>query len=218
MLHLELDGGGPRYEQLARALRQAIVSGQLKPGTRLPPTRELAAELGLSRNTVLTAYEIVCTEQLAHSRGGSGTYVSAVSRGEPSARPYVEVGPQSRYAQRLRELRPLALRAARGLRYDLHYGEPLLDFALVTAWRRELGVAAGRARLTYPPAPGLRELREAICDHVGRRRGVVCEADDVIVVHGTQQATALLARVLVNEGDPVAIEDPHYQLIAHALQ
>jgi GntR family transcriptional regulator/MocR family aminotransferase len=218
MLHLELDGGGPRYEQVARALRQAILSGQLKPGTRLPPTRELAAELRLSRNTVLTAYEIVCSEQLAHSRGGSGTYVSAVSRGASGARPQVEVGPQSRYAQRLRQLAPTALRAGRGLRYDLHYGEPLLDVTLVTAWKKALGAAAGRARLHYPPAPGVRELRAAISDHVGRRRGVVCEADDVIVVHGTQQATALLARVLLNEGDPVAIEDPHYQLVAHALQ
>jgi GntR family transcriptional regulator/MocR family aminotransferase len=217
MLHLELDGSGARYEQLARALRKAIVSGRLPAGARLPPTRELATQLRLSRNTVLTAYEIICTEQLARTRGGSGTYVNTVSREPPAARGQTQVGPQSRYTERLRRLPAVTMRSASRLRYDLQYGEPYLDAALVTAWRKELSAAAARARLRYPPVQGLRELRAAICSHVGRRRGVICDADDVIVVHGTQQAVSLIARVLVDEGQPVAIEEPHYPLVAHAL-
>ena len=82
MLHLELDGSGPRYEQLAQSVKAAIQTGRLKAGTRLPPTRELARQLGVSRNTVLTAYEILCVEGLAQGRGGPR---STVSRQWPTA-------------------------------------------------------------------------------------------------------------------------------------
>lgn len=218
MLHLELDGDGSRYGQLARALRGAIAIGQLRPGARLPPTRELAAQLALSRNTVLTAYEILRAEGLAHAREGSGTFVNAVAPARPASAPASGVEPQSRYAERARRIPTVALRASSGVRYDLQYGEPLLDLALVDAWRKELAGAAGRARLHYPAAQGLRPLREAICDHVGRRRGVLCSSEDVIVVHGTQQAVTLLARVLLDEGDEVVVEDPLYPLITQALE
>ena len=76
-MFLQFDGNGALYAQLARALKRAILQGQLKAGTALPATRALAAELGLSRNTVLTAYEMLCAEQLAVARVGSGTFVSA---------------------------------------------------------------------------------------------------------------------------------------------
>lgn len=218
MLHLELDGDGSRYEQLTRALRHAIGAGQLRPGARLPPTRELATQLSLSRNTVLTAYEILCAEGLAHSRGGSGTFVNAGTSPRATTVPAGRVSPQSRYAERARRLAPIAPRAPSHVRYDLQYGEPLLDLALVTAWRRELAAAAGRARLHYPSAQGVRALREAICEHVARRRGILCDSDDVIVVHGTQQAVTLLARVLVDEGEEVVVEDPRYPLITQALE
>jgi GntR family transcriptional regulator/MocR family aminotransferase len=218
-MHLELDGRGARYAQLARSLKSAIFGGQLKPGSRLPPTRELAVQLGLSRNTVLTAYEILCAEQLAQARGGSGTYVTATAVPEAPRRASEPVPAQSRYAARLRQLPPSAFRRyGPRARYDLQYGEPLLDLPLITAWRRHLTAATSRARLHYPAAQGLRDLREAICEHVARRRGIVCDADDVVIVSGTQQAVTLLARVLVDDGDTVAIEEPRYQLAASALQ
>jgi GntR family transcriptional regulator / MocR family aminotransferase len=218
MLHLELDGDGARYEQLTRALRYAIDFGQLRPGARLPPTRELAMQLALSRNTVLTAYEILCAEGLAHSRGGSGTFVNARSMSRPASGPVQPVAPQSRYAERSRRIPPVAPRMPSRVRYDLQYGEPLLDPVLITTWRKELAAAASRVRLHYPSAQGLRALREAICEHVARRRGVLCDSDDVIVVHGTQQAVTVLARVLVDEGDEVVVEDPRYPLITQALE
>lgn len=218
-MHLDFDGNGALYEQLARALKRSILQGQLKAGAQLPATRELAVELGVSRNTVLVAYEMLCGEQLAVARRGSGTYVTNTTDVLVAHRPAEIVPPQSRYATRLRKLPPIAIRRFDApVRYDLRYGEPLLDLGLVSAWRSELSRAAMRCPLNYPPANGLRELRESICEYVARRRGVMCSAADVVIVNGTQQAIALLARVLVNEGDAVAVEDPHYQFAVHALR
>jgi GntR family transcriptional regulator/MocR family aminotransferase len=222
-MFLRFDGNGARYAQLARALKRAILEGQLQAGAALPATRVLAAQLKLSRNTVLTAYEMLRAEQLAVARGGSGTFVSAsvVPAGPPrqKTRAGVPLPPQSRYAARLRGLPQPALRGlSPRLRYDLHYGEPLIDPPLASAWRRELARAAGGAHWGYPPAAGLRVLRQAIAEYLARRRGVVCDADDVVVVSGTQQAVSLLARLLLDEGAPVAIEDPGYELTSRTLQ
>ncbi len=218
-MQIDLDGRGTLYEQLARALKRSILQGRLKPGVRLPATRELAAELGVSRNTVLTAYELLSAERLATSRSGSGTYVARAAIAQAARAPAESVPPQSRFATRLRRLPPDPLRRFDPpVRYDLQYGEPLLDLPLVTAWRREIARAATRAELRYPAASGLRELREAICEYLARRRGVVCGPADVIIVNGAQQAIALAAQVLVDDGDTVALEDPHYPLAAHAYR
>lgn len=236
-MYLELDGDGALYAQLARALRRAIRRGQLRPGALLPPTRELAAQLGLARNTVVAAYEMLCDERLAVARVGAGTFVaggavdgsagpagasgrSAAARGAGAAAPSVPaLPPASRYASRLRELPASVLAVGgRALRYDMRYGEPLVDPTLATAWRRELSRAASQMDWHYAPSAGVRELRESIAEYVGRRRGVVCSADDVVVVAGTQQAVALLARVLLDEGATVAVEDPGYDLALRALQ
>jgi len=218
-MQLELDDNGSLYEQLARALKRSILQGTLKPHARLPATRELAQELGLSRNTVLTAYEMLVAERLALSMKGSGTYVAASTASATTARRVVATVPaQSRYAARLRRLPPHALhRIEPTVRYDLRYGEPLFDQTLVTAWRRELSRAASRCDLNYPPSNGLRELREAVCEYVARRRGVICSPSDVLIVNGTQQAINLIARVLVDEGSGVVVEDPHYPYALRAL-
>lgn len=218
-MHLDLDGNGALYEQLARALKRSVLQGALKAGTRLPATRELAAELRVSRNTVLTAYETLCAESLAVPRRGSGTFVAAAPIAPVAGAVTDSVPAQSRYAARLHALPPIAMRRfGSPVRYDLRYGEPLHDPALVTAWRRALPRAAERSALHYPAANGLQPLREQIAQYVARRRGVVCNAADVVVVNGTQQALTLIARVLLDEGDRVVIEDPHYPFAVHGLR
>jgi len=218
-MFLQFDGNGALYAQLARSLKRAILQGQLKGGTALPPTRALAAELRLSRNTVLTAYEMLCAEHLAVARIGSGTFVSESMASGDKSPIKAQVPAQTRYAARLRSLPRLTLRrVAPRLRYDLHYGEPWIDPPLVTAWRHELSRAASVGEWGYPPSAGLRVLRQAISEYLARRRGVVCHADDVVVVSGTQQAISLLARVLIDEGSVVAIEDPGYELASRSLQ
>src|SRR4051812_35951719 len=97
-MFLQFDGSGALYAQLARALKRAILQGQLKAGAALPATRALAAQLGLSRNTVLTAYETLCAEQLTVARIGSGTFVSASIPSGDKAPIKAQVPAQTRYA------------------------------------------------------------------------------------------------------------------------
>jgi GntR family transcriptional regulator / MocR family aminotransferase len=219
-MYLALDGHGDLYAQLARALKQAMLDGRLAAGERLPSSRQLSKELGLSRNTVVTAFELLLGEHIVESRTGAGTFVAAAVPARTSRAPSsTVVAAPSRYAERARRLPPLHLRPTLAhLRYDLQYGEPLVDPPLATAWRRALGHALARCDLRYGPSAGVWELREAISRHVARRRGISCAADDVLIVGGAQQAINLAARVLLNEGDTAVLEDPSYQLAEMALQ
>ena len=209
-MHLELDGSGPLYLQLTRALKAAILDGRARAGARMPSTRDISGTLGLSRNTVKTAYEQLIAEGYLRGVPGSGSYVMPVSARLPGARPSpARAAPQSAYTRRLRaEVRSIKSHA--GIRFNLQYGNPIHDTKAIDAWRKELAYAASRVPTSYPPAQGVPALREAIADYLGRRRGLHCEADDVLVVAGTQQALALAARVLVDPDDAVIMEEPPY--------
>ncbi|HXP67180.1 MAG TPA: PLP-dependent aminotransferase family protein [Steroidobacteraceae bacterium] len=218
-MYLTLDKKGTLYEQIARALKLEILEGRIAPGTKLPATRTLATALGVARKSVLQAYELLCAEELAIARGGSGTRVAKVS---PASRApaRARVVPLSRYATRVCSLPPITLAGAHVTdrpRYNLVYGEPLIDAALFHSWRRKLSAAALRAGPTYPAAGGYLPLRRAIADYLARRRGVLCNAADILIVAGTQQALSLVARVVVDPDDSVIVEDPHYQLAMHSL-
>ena len=218
-MHLELDGAGAKYEQLARALKQAIATGRIPPGTKLPSTRALSQELGLARNTVVRAYELLGLERLGVAREGAGTYVAESTVTPVRTVAAERVPPQSAYAARLRELPAVTLsRGPSGARYDFQYGAPLLDTKLVTAWSTAVGAAAARASTSYPHPQGSAPLRESICRFLALRRGVVANAQDIVIVSGAQQALSLLARVLLDAGDVAAIEEPHYQLAANCLR
>ncbi len=214
-MYLEFDGQGPLYAQLTRALKGAILAGRVAAGARLPATRVLARELELSRNTVLAAYEQLHAEGFLHGRVGSGSYVTATGtahaeRATPRPAP---AGPAARYARRARAVsdRIIPGRQHKGLRYNLQYGLPLTNPALISAWRRELAQAAAHAELDYPDPQGLVRLREQVCDYLARRRGIVATPEDVLIVAGTQQAFQLTAQVLLDPGDTVVLENPHYQ-------
>lgn len=226
MLWIKLDGEGALYRQLYRALRSAILEGRLGPEERLPSTRAFAAELGLSRNTVLQAMEQLIAEGYATGRVGSGTYVAGVlPRPLPipdSATTGISPGTEaplrlSAMAERLSQLVPPG-RATWSpfqevLPYDFRYGEPSYADLPIDTWSLLLGRRARRLstrRLAYQAPGGASELREALVGYLARARGVVCSADQVIIVNGSQQAVDLTARLLVNPGDPVVIEEPHY--------
>jgi GntR family transcriptional regulator/MocR family aminotransferase len=210
---LELDGRGPRHGQLTRALKSAILGGRVPAGARLPATRELAVELGLSRTTVLAAYEQLHAEGFIDSRTGSGSFVAPLRSTTDAVAPTppTSVPAPSAYAARMREgIDWLVGRRNDGLRYNLQYSEPLIQPALCSQWSRELTRAAAYTETDYPRTQGLLPLREQLCDYLARRRGVVATPEDVIIVNGSQQAYALCARVLVDEGARVILEDPHY--------
>jgi GntR family transcriptional regulator/MocR family aminotransferase len=215
---LPLDGTGALYEQVARALRHAILHGHLSPGERMPATRTLAQTLGVSRNTIATAYEILRADQLTVAYERSGTRVADMASVPTDVRRDAVTPPQSRYAARLRELRPSGLgRHREGLPYDLHYGDPPHNPALVRSWSRRLLAAARIAGPFYPDPKGFLPLRRALVEYLARRRGITCSESDVLIVGGTQQAIALSLRTLVDEGETVAIEEPYYQHLKQAI-
>ena len=218
-MYYSLDNKGALYEQIARALKREIVAGRLSAGSKLLSSRRLAVALEVSRKSVLQAYDLLCAEGLTVSRGGSGTRVASGKdpiRGPKS----VEIVLASRYARRLRSLPPLTLAGAHSggrPKYNLLYGEPVIAPALFHSWRRKLAAAALRAGPFYPSAGGYLPLRRALADYLARRRGVICDPSDILVVGGTQQALSIVQRVLLNPGERIIVEDPHYQLALHSM-
>jgi GntR family transcriptional regulator/MocR family aminotransferase len=213
--------GEPLFRQVYAGLRQAILSGTFRVADRLPSTRELADELGISRTVVLLAYDQLIAEGFAAGRGGSGTYVAAGLSGGSSRLKKNERAAKlqlSRYgstADALGSSVDFPGRRSVPLRYDFAYGgRGDVETFPYQMWRRILLRHARKApvrQLDYGVAGGSLALREAIALHLRRSRAVICDASQVIVVNGSQQALDLIARVLLERGDPVAVEDPQYQ-------
>jgi GntR family transcriptional regulator / MocR family aminotransferase len=208
---LDLDGRGPIYQQVSRAIESALRNGRLAAGGRLPSTRDLAQELKISRNTARAAYDNLAAAGIVTGRPGSGSFAAtAPAKAPPSPRAAL-LAPQSAFSRRAREIPDFSIGYMhRGLRFNLQYGEPLTDQLLPDLWRRELARAAAYTSLGYPVAQGLLDLREQIARYLARRRGIATTADDVIIVSGTQQALSLATRVLLDPGDSAVIEDPGY--------
>ncbi len=166
---------------------------------------------------MLLAYDQLLAEGFAVGRAGSGTYVSSgvgdrLVRSEHSIELRLSRFGVSAASAWSRVNFPQ--RQTHSLRYDFAYGRSDLETFPFEMWRRILLRRARKtpvSELDYGPAGGNGALREAICSHLRRSRAVVCDPPQVIVVNGSQQALDLIARVLINRGDPVAIEEPSYQ-------
>ena len=209
--------GEPLFRQIYQGMRQAILTSALPAGSRLPSTRELAEQLGVSRTVVLLAYDLLLAEGFAVGRGGSGTYVSeSLGRSTPKKEKRAAAVRLSRYgaaAAGAMAAVDTPLPSSLPVRYDFTYGRSAIESFPLERWLRMLLRHARQAPVRafeYGPAAGSRVLREAICAHLRRSRGVVCDPSEVIVVNGSQQAIDLVVRVLVERGDRVAIEDPQY--------
>ncbi|MGC0332699.1 GntR family transcriptional regulator/MocR family aminotransferase [Streptomyces sp. SAI-170] len=191
-LHLEVAGPGGRRAALIRALREAVRSGRLAPGTRLPPYRSLAADLGVARNTVADAYAELVAEGWLTARQGSGTRVA--DRAEPV-----------RHAMRKPGRAPVR---ARGPRHDLRQGTPDASEFPRAAWqasyRRALQQAPNEVFGPGDPA-GRIELREALAEYLARARGVRTEPGRIVVCSGFAHALRLLFGGGVLRG-PLAVE------------
>lgn len=205
---LRRDGDIALPTQLAQHLRDAILSGRLTAGTRLPATRRLADQLGVGRNTVLAAFELLQAEGFVLARGGSGTMVAPLAPPAPPQAPTAR--PLSRRVALL-----MGVETPRGRPWGetLAPGNP--DFSafpwaewsrlLSRRWRRP-----GHELLVPDNAAGHPALRAAIADWLGRSRAVRCSAAQVMIVSGSQQALDLTARVLLDPGDIAMVEDPAY--------
>ena len=205
--------GEPLSRQIYTGLRRAILGGTLRSGERLPSTRELAEELRVSRTVVLLAYDQLLAEGFVHGRAGSGTYVAegvAAARPKPARdRAKLRISRFGAHAQNTATDFP-----EQRLPYDFSYRRSPVEGFPLDAWQRILLRRARKASVAkheYGPAAGSLALREAIAAHLRRSRAVVCDASQVIVVNGSQQALDLAARVLMERGDRVVLEDPQYQ-------
>jgi GntR family transcriptional regulator/MocR family aminotransferase len=207
-------------------MRTAILRGELKQGMKLPSTRALADELNISRNTVLNAYRQLLAEGYLEGKEGSGTFVAhvlpelllAAPRPAPheskfAQRPRVE-SPQPVFSERAKAQIMASQPPSDGTLPRPFVPEaPALDVFPYQLWSRLVLRQARRmpvSNFTYQDSAGYHPLREAIAAHVTVSRQVHCTPEQVMIVPGSQGALDLAARMLVNVGDPVWLEDPGY--------
>lgn len=218
---LDPEAAEPLHRQLYDALRDAVLSGHLAPGARLASTRTMAADLGVSRNTVMAAFEQLLAEGYLEGRVGAGTFVTRTLPDHTlraRARPVAAKVRRARgrgLSSRGRVLVSSPVPPTRaGPPRPFRVGTPAIDEFPIDAWSRLVTrhwrAGGGRELLGYGDPAGYRPLREAIAVHLAVARGVRCDPDQVVIVSGSQQALDLTARLLVDDGDRVWIEDPGY--------
>lgn len=229
LIALDPQSSEPLFRQLYRSLRDAILDGRLAPGLRLPSTRTLAADLDVSRNTVVAAFEQLHAEGYLDSRVGHGTrvaqslpeYFRRASR--PAAAPAAHVDSITAQPSE-RAARIEAATAAKSLVSEhappFAPGLPALDRFPLALWQR---IMAQRARvvdpelLGYASACGYAPLRRALVQYLSISRGLRCAVEQVFVVSGAQQALQLSAQVAIDPGDVALVEDPGYHGAIGAL-
>ncbi len=220
-LSLQPNSAVPLFRQLYEGLRQAILGGQIAPGTRLPSTRELAQALEVSRNTVLNAYGQLLHEGYLEGRVGSGTFVpQSLPEQLLQARP--EISPPTQSRPELRRLSqrgnllartPVSVVNGLGAARPFRPGVPAYTEFPFDAWKRLVLRHCARPTqdaMGYAPGAGYFPLRQAIAEYLSAFRAVHCEAEQVLIVAGSQQALDLASRMLLDPGDTVWIEDPSY--------
>jgi GntR family transcriptional regulator/MocR family aminotransferase len=197
-------------------LRHSILTGALPGGGRLPPSRSLAHEFGVARQTVVLAYERLAAEGYVRGRTGSGTYVATDLPDQapvPVATPPLAAASLSARGARLAEIPASASARDAALGLLLAGGLPAPDLFPVKAWARctsrVMKPLAGELS-SYPPPQGLLVLREQIAAHLAATRGLVADPGCIVVTNGTQQALRTAADLLLDPGDPVWVEDPGY--------
>ncbi|WP_243039374.1 PLP-dependent aminotransferase family protein [Dyella sedimenti] len=219
---LDPSGSTPLYQQLSEWLRQAILDGRLRPGQRVPSTRSLAGELGISRIPALGAYEQLQAEGYLETFRGAGT---CVARALPDdlARPLrprclppsvsVDKATASRrVSQRVAGMRPPAQTWLDSLG-AFRVGMPALDHFPAALWSRLVGRHARQLPIEgmiYDDPMGYLPLREAVAGYLGTMRGVRCDASQVLITTGSQQGLQICAHVLLDAGERIWMEEPGY--------
>jgi GntR family transcriptional regulator/MocR family aminotransferase len=210
----------PLHRQVYEELRQAILAGRLTPGEKLPSTRSLAQLLEVSRATITQSYDILLSEGYLETIVGSGTYVCRQlpdellsakplpSKLQPTSSPIS----LSAYGERLNDKAFLRLPIPE-LEISFTYGRPAFDHFPIDLWRKLLS----RHCRNHPEvldytvySQGYQPLREAIAAYISRSRAVNCHAEQIMIVGGSQQGLDLITRLLIDQGDWIAVEEPGY--------
>jgi len=215
-------GGGRRVYELLRA---QVADGRLAPGARVPSTRALAADLGVSRGTVTTAYEQLAAEGFLVTAAGRAARVAAPLAAKavprrPDAPPAAPVPPLSAFGRRVAGLALPAPAPAEVVPIDFLYGAVASRDFPTLAWRRAYRTELLRQqhRLYYAAPEGDPALRRALQAYLARARGLVCDAGQILVVHGTQQALDLCARLLLDPADAFVFEEPGYPMARQCFE
>jgi GntR family transcriptional regulator/MocR family aminotransferase len=200
-------GARPLYRQIYDGYRTAILKGGLRAGQRIPSTRALARELGISRLPVLTAFEQLLHEGYLEGRAGSGTFVAS------SIHDTRGTGARKRDSAAPSATRPREVRSQKAELGAFRVSLPALDHFPKKIWAR-LVTRHARAmsieQMTYGDPSGYLPLRHAVADYLRTARAVACDASQVLIVSGSQMALHLCARVLLKPGDTLYFEDPGY--------
>ena len=213
-LHIVINGRKDLANQVYEQLRESIESGRLAAGVQLPPSRLLAVQLGVSRKTISDTYSRLTYEDYLVGKIGSGTFVNTWKAYRQRSQTLTQLASQKRIDTWQNISLPLRHPTREAtLRYDFLGGATAKTQFPHDEWRRCTQHALRQmtqVRGFYSQPEGVPPLRSAIAGHIAFARGVKCTADDVVVCNGAQQALDLIARVLVEPGCIVAMEDPGY--------
>lgn len=207
------------FRWLYASVRAEILEGRLRSGARLPATRDLARQYRLSRGTIVSAFELLKSEGYLHGSVGSGTYVSRIlpealleATRAPGLAPTTQRKKKSRvsaYGQRVNLFSSYEIRPSRAFRPNV----PALDLFPTTLWAqitaRRLRRASMHLLLGCDPM-GYGPLRDAVANYLNTSRGVKCIPEQIAIVSGVQEALDLTARLFLNPGDRVCMENPGY--------
>jgi GntR family transcriptional regulator / MocR family aminotransferase len=224
LVRVDMRSGETLQQQIYSGIRRAVLDGILAPGTRLPSSRELARDLGVSRTTTVAAIEQLIAEAYLVAQQGAGTFVAQELPDElPRARAVPDAAirhpPLSVRGAALARITPPGVRVG-GPPRAFRIGVPGLDLFPVRLWAQ---LVSRRARavtlsqLDYSETAGVRALREAIAGHVTVARGTRCTADQVLVVAGAQRGLEQICRFLLDPGDTAWVEEPGYPGARSAL-
>ena len=231
VLALDRTSATSLQDQIVAFFRDAVLRGALKPGARLPSSRQLAAELGVARITAVEAFDRLTAEGYFVTRRGVGLFVAdtvtdAYLSGLPTRTSRARKVVPAPTAHNSRARGPAGASTARALEtpttdtLPLATGVPALEEFPWRDWARiSARVFRDRpaAALAYGDPQGLPELRSAIADYLGAARGIVCDPDQIVVVSGSQQGIDLTARVVASPGDTAWFEEPGYGAARAAL-
>lgn len=214
---IDADSKTPVFRQLYDFIRKLILRNAISPGTRLPSTRRLSLELGVSRNTVISAFELLETEGFIKMEVGRGSYVLDIPmiRVRDSKRikkSYSTAFNSQDYAPRSKEI-------AQSMPFAL--GLPAVDAFPLDVWRKVSSRSSRRLTaydLEYGDPYGLSSLRCEISEYLATYRGVECTPQQVLVVSSAQMAIHLITQVLIRQGHSVWLEDPGYLGAREALE
>ncbi len=211
MLYIPLDRSAKRTytRQIYYAIRQKILSGELAAGEALPPYRELSQELGVSKNTVFSAYDMLVADGLLRSVAGSGFYVEEGMTRRPSAQPIIP----PRFAALSDRVIPDGV-----INFD--NGQPALDLFPRAKWNKAVSAAMldiPASALGYDLPQGRPELRQALGEYLRKTQGLSCNSENILITNGAKQAITLVAECLPGKQKEVWIEDPAPALLRQLL-